>query len=233
LAGNPVYTPGSTDIVPVGIPFSITWDPTGLSSTVSFVLLRGPGNALVSLGSIGDNVPNTGSYSWTPSTSLEDDVTHYGIQMIDDATGEYQYTTQFGVSNKGETTPPPSSYAAPPPASSSAAPPPHYSKPPVYSKGGYKPSAYPSAPAETESCSEPEAPYPTGKPSGTWSYGSAGTSYPVYNETKPTAAYPTAGWTASAAPNATYTPILSNDAGRFTMSFGSAVIALGAAVMLL
>ena len=36
---------------------------------------------------------------WTPSTSLEPDVTHYGLQIIVDGTGEYQYSTQFGISN--------------------------------------------------------------------------------------------------------------------------------------
>jgi hypothetical protein len=39
--------------------------------------------------------------------------------------------------------------------------------------------------------------------------------------------------TSAVSPSATYTPALSNDAGRFTMSFGGAVVALGAAVMLL
>ena len=36
---------------------------------------------------------------WTPSTSLEPDVTHYGLQIIVDGTGQYQYSTQFGISN--------------------------------------------------------------------------------------------------------------------------------------
>jgi hypothetical protein len=46
-----------------------------------------------------EGIANSGSYSWTPSTDLEDDTTHYGIELIDDATGQYQYSTQFGISN--------------------------------------------------------------------------------------------------------------------------------------
>jgi hypothetical protein len=46
-----------------------------------------------------EKIENSGSYTWTPSTDLEDDTTHYGIEIIDDATGQYQYSTQFGISN--------------------------------------------------------------------------------------------------------------------------------------
>ena len=36
---------------------------------------------------------------WTPDTSLEADTLRYGLQLIVDATGQYQYSTQFGISN--------------------------------------------------------------------------------------------------------------------------------------
>jgi len=52
-----------------------------------------------------EGIPNTGSYVWTPSTTLEDDTTHYGIQLIEDSNGFYQYTDQFGVANKGAVAP--------------------------------------------------------------------------------------------------------------------------------
>ncbi|KAI4163072.1 MAG: hypothetical protein LQ342_003390 [Letrouitia transgressa] len=42
-----------------------------------------------------------GKYVWTPPVSLEPDVTHYGIQIIVSGTGQYQYSTQFGISNPG------------------------------------------------------------------------------------------------------------------------------------
>ncbi|KAL7271064.1 hypothetical protein RUND412_006203 [Rhizina undulata] len=96
--GNPIYTPSLGEQVPVGEPFTITWDPT-TEGTVTLILLRGPSTNVVPLSVIAENIDNTGSYVWTPSTSLEDDVTHYGIELIVDSTGQYQYSTQFGISN--------------------------------------------------------------------------------------------------------------------------------------
>lgn len=46
-----------------------------------------------------DGAPNSGKFVWTPPTTLEPDVTHYGLQIIVDGTGQYQYSTQFGISN--------------------------------------------------------------------------------------------------------------------------------------
>jgi len=99
--GNPIYKPGANERVPVGKPYTITWTPTSAPNTVTLVLLRGPSTNILPLYPIVEKIPNTGSYTWTPSTALENDVTHYGIQLIDDVTGFYQYTTQFGVQNDG------------------------------------------------------------------------------------------------------------------------------------
>ncbi|KAF2662089.1 hypothetical protein K491DRAFT_586210 [Lophiostoma macrostomum CBS 122681] len=96
--GNPIATPGLNQIVPAGKAFEITWTPT-TSNTVSLVLLRGPSTNVVPLYAIVEGISNTGSYSWTPSTALEADVTHYGLEIIDDVNGQYQYSTQFGISN--------------------------------------------------------------------------------------------------------------------------------------
>lgn len=107
-SGNPTKTPALNQILPVGRPFSITWTPT-TTGTITINLLRGPSDNVVYLATIVDKIPNTGSYLWTPSTALTGDVTHYGIELIDDATGAYQYTPQFGISNTGvmgSTTPP-------------------------------------------------------------------------------------------------------------------------------
>jgi hypothetical protein len=57
---------------------------------------------VVPLSTIVTGIPNSGSYSWTPSSGLEADVTHYGLQLIDDVTGQYQYSTQFGISKGAE-----------------------------------------------------------------------------------------------------------------------------------
>jgi hypothetical protein len=56
----------------------------------------------VPLSTIVTGIVNSGSFVWTPSSSLEADVTHYGLQLIDDVTGQYQYSTQFGISKGPE-----------------------------------------------------------------------------------------------------------------------------------
>ncbi|KAI5788028.1 GPI anchored serine-threonine rich protein [Pyronema domesticum] len=125
--GNPIHTPGLNDLVVAGKPYTITWTPTS-EGPISLVLLRGPSENVKPIATIVEGIPNSGSYSWTPSTALEDDVTHYGIQLIQDKTGFYQYSTQFGVSNKKE--PVSSSYIAPPaPISSTYATPSESAKP--------------------------------------------------------------------------------------------------------
>lgn len=97
---NPIFKPNSGDIVPVGKPYKITWGPTS-SGTVSIILLRGPPTNILPLYAIVEGIQNTGSYTWTPKTDLEDDKTHYGLQLIIDSNGQYQYSTQFGISNPG------------------------------------------------------------------------------------------------------------------------------------
>ncbi|KAI6859269.1 hypothetical protein KC338_g3140 [Hortaea werneckii] len=100
--GNAIYTPGSTSVVPAGSPYEITWDPT-TSGTVTLVLLKGPSNNAVPQYAIVEGIDNSGSYTWTPSEDLSptDGPTGYGIELIVDATGQYQYSTQFGISNNG------------------------------------------------------------------------------------------------------------------------------------
>ncbi|KAI5848593.1 Ser-Thr-rich glycosyl-phosphatidyl-inositol-anchored membrane family-domain-containing protein [Morchella snyderi] len=95
--GNPISAPGLNQQVPKGSPFTITWTPTSAPNTVTLVLMRGPATNVVPLSVIVEKVPNTGSYTWTPASGLEVDITGYGIQLIDDVTGFYQYTTQFGI----------------------------------------------------------------------------------------------------------------------------------------
>ncbi|KAK6341399.1 hypothetical protein TWF696_008475 [Orbilia brochopaga] len=98
VTSNPVHKPNLGDIVPAGKPYEITWQPTE-KGTVTIVLLRGPAENILPLYPIVENIPNSGSYSWTPKADLVPDVTHYGIQVIIDANGQYQYSTQFGISN--------------------------------------------------------------------------------------------------------------------------------------
>jgi hypothetical protein len=120
--GNPISQPGLNTIVPVGESFTITWEPT-TEGTVSLVLLKGPAENLIPVYAIAEKIENSGSYTWDPKSTLEasEGAKGYGIQLIDDKTGQYQYTTQFGISNDHKEAAAPSSYAAAP-SSYAAAP---------------------------------------------------------------------------------------------------------------
>ncbi|KAI9801902.1 MAG: hypothetical protein M1833_002216 [Piccolia ochrophora] len=116
-SGNPISKPGLNEVVPVNQPFTIEWDvsnPLNLlpassctdiypkpttPGTVTLLLLRGPSENVKPLFPIAEKIPNQGSYIWTPGQDLEPDTTRYGIQLIVDETGAYQYTSQFGISN--------------------------------------------------------------------------------------------------------------------------------------
>ncbi|KAJ9294214.1 hypothetical protein DTO271G3_7076 [Paecilomyces variotii] len=97
-SGNPIALPGLNDQVPVGQPYQIKWQPT-TAGDVSIWLLRGPSNNVQPIATLASNIPNSGEFTWTPSTSLQDDVTHYGLIIIVEGTGQYQYSTQFGIKN--------------------------------------------------------------------------------------------------------------------------------------
>ncbi|KAL1624782.1 hypothetical protein SLS56_007582 [Neofusicoccum ribis] len=101
---NAVRLPGLGDIVPVGERYDIKWDADTpyAGGTVTLVLLKGPSTNAVPFQTIVAGTENDGSYEWYPSTDLEDSNgdTGYGIKLIIDANGAYQYTTQFGISNK-------------------------------------------------------------------------------------------------------------------------------------
>ncbi|KAK8166310.1 Ser-Thr-rich glycosyl-phosphatidyl-inositol-anchored membrane family-domain-containing protein [Phyllosticta citrichinensis] len=101
---NAIYLPGTGSIVPVGKPFDITWNPTTPYSggTVSLYLCKGPSSNCVTVGPIATGTENDGLYSWTPETSLEDSNgdTGYGMKIVFDSNGAYQWSTQFGISNK-------------------------------------------------------------------------------------------------------------------------------------
>ncbi|ODH45241.1 hypothetical protein ACO22_00237 [Paracoccidioides brasiliensis] len=97
-SGNPISRPGLLELVPVGQPYTITWQPS-TPGKVSLLLLRGPSNNVKYLATIADSVTNTGTYIWTPPTSLVGEESGYGIQIVVEGTGQYQYSTQFGIKN--------------------------------------------------------------------------------------------------------------------------------------
>lgn len=54
---------------------------------------------MVPILTIADGIPNSGSYVWAVPSDLQPDTSYYGIELIVEGTGEYQYSPQCGVSN--------------------------------------------------------------------------------------------------------------------------------------
>ncbi|KAL8972345.1 MAG: hypothetical protein Q9197_002813 [Variospora fuerteventurae] len=90
-AGNPISRP-LVEIIVAGTPFTIEWRST-TTGTVNIELLRGPPTNVVPIDCLVENLSNTGRFVWTPSPSLEADVSRYGLRIVDTATGQYQYST--------------------------------------------------------------------------------------------------------------------------------------------
>ncbi|KAL8908895.1 MAG: hypothetical protein Q9171_005267 [Xanthocarpia ochracea] len=98
-SGNPIRAP-LTEIVPVGTPYTITWDPTTPTKPVAIELLRGPAENILPIACLTSSSPNTGKFVWTPPTTLTADVSRYGLRIIvADGSGQFQYSNQFGISN--------------------------------------------------------------------------------------------------------------------------------------
>lgn len=99
--GNAIRSPGLAEQVPEGKPYTIKWD-TLLGKTVSIVLLRGPSTNVQPIATLAESIPNTGSFVWTPATTLTPDITHYGLLIVVEDAGQYhgayQWSTQFGLS---------------------------------------------------------------------------------------------------------------------------------------
>ncbi|KAF7522009.1 hypothetical protein PCG10_007790 [Penicillium crustosum] len=96
-SGNAITSPGLNEIVPEGKTYTIKWTPT-TTGPISLVLLRGPSTNVVPLKTLAESIPNSGEFKWTPGSDLEADVTHYGLLLVVEGTGQYQYSTQFGIS---------------------------------------------------------------------------------------------------------------------------------------
>ncbi|KAF2852550.1 hypothetical protein T440DRAFT_477476 [Plenodomus tracheiphilus IPT5] len=197
--GNPISRP-LNEIVPACKPFTITWQPT-TPNTVSVLLLKGPAVNVVKFGpALAEGIANSGTLVWTPASSLEATTgpNGYGIQIIDDVTGQYQYSTQFGISTDGCV----ASSSAPASASGSAA---GYPVASPSSKEGYpvaSPSAEYSASKSAVHSAYPTAPYPT-KPAASTLIYSTGVPYnttaiqPTGSLTIPSSLRPTASGNAT------------------------------------
>lgn len=94
--GNAISKPGLHDLVTAGKPYTIQWKPT-TKGPISLVLLRGPSSNAEPIHTLAEGIENAGHFEWTPSKDLEPDSSHYGVLLVVEGSGQYQYSTQFGV----------------------------------------------------------------------------------------------------------------------------------------
>ena len=103
---GPLVKPDLSSPVTQGQTFQVTWDPESHPTdgvTVSLVLCRGPStNCVTDSTAIVEGVSAAAkSYSWDVPCSLsagtQSTDTGYGMLIIVDGTGEFQYSTQFSV----------------------------------------------------------------------------------------------------------------------------------------
>lgn len=183
-------------MVPAGKTFTIKWTADS-PNPVSLLLLKGPSNNVVFDRVIVEAIPNSGSFTWeVPADLATEGPGGYGIQLIDDVDGHFQYSTQFGFTKSEKPIVVSSSSVEAPvlPTSTAEASSKGYEAAPVSSKP-YEPvpsAPVPSAPVEeSSSCITTTTVYvnppvgtgvtsgvakPTGYPS---SFLSTGTGYPV------------------------------------------------------
>ncbi|RPA83012.1 hypothetical protein BJ508DRAFT_360713 [Ascobolus immersus RN42] len=95
---NAITFPNLNSKVDTSEPFTITWKPD-TKGTVTIELLKGPQKNLNTEGAIAGTIKNTGSFTWKVPNSLEDMSTMgtdiYGFRIIDDLTGEFEYSPPF------------------------------------------------------------------------------------------------------------------------------------------
>ncbi|KAJ4347497.1 hypothetical protein N0V95_005371 [Ascochyta clinopodiicola] len=184
-SGNPITRP-LNEVVPACKAFTITWQPT-TTNTVSLLLLRGPSTNVVPIQTLAEGINNSGSFTWTPASTLEADVTHYGLQLIDDVNGQYQYSTQFGISKDdcsvvvSSSSVAPASSSAPAASSTPAGYPVASSTPAGYPVKSSSAAGYPVASSSVVKHSS-AAPYPTTVKTVSSAY-VASTGAPSYNGT--------------------------------------------------
>jgi len=226
--GNPTSHPALGELVPTGQPYEVTWDPT-TTGTVTILLLNGPSTNIQVLYPIVEKIANTGKYTWTPKTDLKPDVTHYGLEIIADSTGQYQYTPQFGIKNDAYSASSSAPASAPASAASSSG---SASAPPTYTSSGTPASSTScstsTAPATTTPCTTSTAVVTTGAPAVYTTSVVVPVSSAWSNSTITTVAKPTVSATGTTSSIALPT----GAAGRVAANAAAAFAGLGAIAML-
>ena len=95
-AGNVFFSPSDGESVAASKPFTIRWTPT-TSGLIDLVLKRGAPPELSTLYPLAEGYSNNGSFSWTPCESLPTGLAKYTVELIDQASGQYQYSKTFSL----------------------------------------------------------------------------------------------------------------------------------------
>ncbi|EFE41204.1 extracellular serine-threonine rich protein [Trichophyton verrucosum HKI 0517] len=226
-SGNPIGTPGLHEKVPVDKPYAITWQAT-TESHVSIMLLHGCPKNCNPVQTLAENIPNTGSLSWTPSSDLTGDDS-YGLVIVVEGTGQYQYSTNFGIENHSpKPQPPKSTTPAEKPTWT-----PQPSKPVTHIVEASSSTPVPSGgvitlttsicPPSATTSTVPGVPQPTG------SAPVPGTPHPTGGNPGPAPA-PSGSGAPVPPPASTNTPPpFNNGAGRVGAGFGAALLVVAAA----
>lgn len=98
LGNNPISAPTAGDEIKAGKPVTIVWKPT-TDGTITLRLRKGDSDNLETVQDITKNIPNSGTFTWTPSTKLEGDE-DYAVEIIP-ASGEPNYSPKFVIDSQG------------------------------------------------------------------------------------------------------------------------------------
>ncbi|KAL5354011.1 hypothetical protein ACLOAV_000096 [Pseudogymnoascus australis] len=98
-SANP-FTNSDYSAISAGQAFTITWSPT-TTGPISLVLVKGDPTALTTVSTIASGLDNSGSFIWTPDSSIAKG-SDYALKIVDDADDTIvNYTLQFPIDSAG------------------------------------------------------------------------------------------------------------------------------------
>ncbi|KAI5838392.1 Ser-Thr-rich glycosyl-phosphatidyl-inositol-anchored membrane family-domain-containing protein [Morchella snyderi] len=106
-AGQNAFTHPLGGTIDGSEPLILKWTPT-TTGTITIKLLKGPTTNILDIDIIATYIENSGSYTWNIPQSLQDSGSmpegdKYGLKILDDATGTYEYSPPFDISVPGST----------------------------------------------------------------------------------------------------------------------------------
>ncbi len=94
---NTFISPSNDESLPQGKPVTIRWTPT-TPGPVKLLLCFKPHVITAQpeiLYPLAEDLANTGSYTWYPSVDLATGLVHYQLKLVDEGTGQIQYSKSF------------------------------------------------------------------------------------------------------------------------------------------